>query len=86
MSLQRIKNSNHEFNEPLYTWNSISLSNKKSLNVFSSIACNTMIVSNNQRQEHNKQSHNPQSKTQGNSWMLQEPLVCKMLNPKCKPS
>ena len=48
------------------------------------IACNSMIVSNKQRQAH-EYRNNLESKTQGSPWVLQEPLVCKILEPKCKP-
>ena len=51
---------------------------RKSLNIFSSEECNSMVASNKQRQEHNNLAtiQRLASKTQGSPWALQEPLAC----------
>ena len=54
---------------------------------FLSTACKSMFVSNTQRQEHNNlvtnwRAYLKETQTQR---VLQEPLVCKNLQPKCKP-
>ena len=48
-----IRHINHKSIIPSLHVNACSLSNEKVMNIFSFIACNLMIASNKQRQEHN---------------------------------
>ena len=51
---------------------------RKPVKVFSSIACNSTIASNKQRQEHNNLATIQRETTQRSPWALQEPRVRKL--------
>ena len=79
----RIKNENHELSIPLLHVKSMFTSNEKVIeHFFSSIACNLMITSNKQRQEHNNLVTTWRPKLKGAHEHSQEPRV--VLEPKCE--
>ena len=76
-----IQKINHELNKPTLHIKPLSLSMRKSLNKFSSIAYNSTIAP-------NKQSNNLAKIWRANlkgAHAIREPPICKSVELKCKP-